>query len=315
MRAEIVEIYWVLITIIVVVTIILNFFKVAEGNFNPAQIIKRTIISMILLWTFDETINVIGTVTEAVISKIGGIENWQSTFLEAQKKLESKAPLLFKYRQLIIYILNIVCFLVSLIGYYVINVVINFVYTILYVLSPLLILAYIPESTSYITKNLYKGILNVCSWKILWSILGVLLFKLTTVPEIQQLDGLIMQALINLCIGISMLLIPFFANSLLSDGGSGMAAMMATVATSPVRRTVKGMPKKAINAIRPRRINNYSKMKSSNAVERPRPNLDNTKGNEKSLQLPPPRRTRNLEPRKPIEFNMEDNSINSNEQQ
>ena len=231
MRAEMVEIYWVLITIIVLVTVILNFFEVAEGNFNPAQIIKRAVISMILLWTFEEAINLIVGSTELIVNEIGGMSKWETIFLEMEKRMASNSPALFKFRQLIIGALNILCYITALAAYYLINVLINFTYTILYVFSPLMILAYVPASTSYITTSLYKGIFNVCSWKISWSVLGALLFKLSTVPEIQQAEGLIMQALTNLCIGVAMFKVPAFTSSLLSDGGTGFATATSSMAT------------------------------------------------------------------------------------
>ena len=248
MRAEIVEIYWVLITIIVLATIILNFFEVAEGNFNPAQIIKRVVISMILLWTFEETINLISGVTEILIDQIGGMSKWASIFSEMEKKMASNSPALFKLRQTLIFIINIICFIAALAAYYIINVLMNFTYTILYVLSPLMILAYIPASTSYITASLYKGVFNVCSWKIMWSILGALLFNMTTVPEIQQADALLMQALVNLCIAIAMLIVPAFTSSLLSDGGTGFAAQMSSKATPPVLKKGADIAKRAAKA-------------------------------------------------------------------
>ena len=137
----------------------------------------------------------------------------------------------------------------ALLGYYVTDVAIHFVFTVLYVLSPLMILAYVPESTAHITRNLYMGLLTVSSWKILWCLLGTLLLKLTTVPETQDWDSFIMQSLTNVCIGLSMLGIPFFTRSLLGDGLIGIASSGGSKYTSPVSRRIENLPAKTTMGI------------------------------------------------------------------
>ena len=103
-----------------------------------------------------------------------------------------------------------------------------------------MILCYIPEQTSSISKNLYKGLLTVIFWKVLWSILGVLLLRLAVEQTTENSENIISTTVINLCIALSILLVPFFSRSLIGDGVSGFAAGVAGAAGLKVINAAKG---------------------------------------------------------------------------
>ena len=236
------NLYWILLVLMTLIVIILNFFKVAEGHFNPKEIVRRVAISIILLWSFDEVINIISMITDGVSDKLGGVEALKNLYGEIKKRYVEDTPSLLNFRQMFLYTVNVICYLVAILGYYVTDVLIHLSYTVLYVLSPLMILAYVSESTAYITSNLYKGLLHISLWKILWCLLGVLLLKLATVPEASGWDSILMQAILNFCIGFSMLTIPFFAKGLLGNGLQRSTSSLASSLTAPVSTPIKVIP-------------------------------------------------------------------------
>ena len=249
LRGEFVDLYWSALVVVTLVVIVLSFFKVAEGNINPRDIIKRVVFSILMLWSFDEVINAVGIVTDGLADKLGGTEGIKALYGEIKKRYAEDAPSLFNFRQMSLYAINMVCYLVALLGYYMTEVLINFAYTILYVLSPLMILAYVPQATAHITTNLYKGLLEISFWKILWCLLGVLLHKLATVPDGGGWDSVLMQAMMNFCIGFSMLAVPFFAKSLLGDGLVGMSLGVGSSLTRPISAPVKALPSRLPKAV------------------------------------------------------------------
>ena len=186
--------------------------------------------------------NVIGMVTDGIVEKMGGMASLDGLLSKLENTYEAQAPGMFKFRQMLLYVGSMACYAISLLGYYLTEVLINFVYTILYVLSPLLILAYVSESTAYITKNLYKGLMQVALWKILWCILGALLLKLSEFPMTGGWDNYFMQALLNLFIGISMLTIPLFTKGLLTDGLASMASGIVGASTLPIANAMSRLP-------------------------------------------------------------------------
>ena len=193
--------------------------------------------------------NLASMVTEAMIERMGGVSNLQVLYEEMKKSYQDTTPSLFKYREMFIYFFSWFCYAIGVFGYYVMGILTDFAYIILYILSPLMILAYVPEQTSYITKNLYKGVFNVCIWKIFWCILGYLLLKFSTAPQSGSWEGFFMSALTNLCIGISMLMVPVFVNSLFGSGLSDMAVSMSSAAAKPLTKGMAQIPQKAMQGM------------------------------------------------------------------
>ena len=145
LRAEFVEIYWVLIVIVMLICIILEFFKIAEKEINPVNILKRATVSIILLWSFKDVANFASDLTEGMIDRLGGMSGLMALYESMEKSYQAETPSLFKFREMLLYFLSWFCYAVGLLGYYVMTVLINMAWAILYVLSPLLILAYVSE--------------------------------------------------------------------------------------------------------------------------------------------------------------------------
>ncbi len=240
-RNEMTSIYWVMLTPYAMFSIAMEFFKVPESNPNVTGIIKRILTSMIMLFTFDMCISTLGMAADGITHRIDGIQTLPDLLNELWEKHEGNDDIIFGIRDALIYGLHLLSYIIALVGVFTANILIKFVWTVLYVVSPLMILMYVSHNTSFITKNLYKGLLNVVSWKILWSILGVMLLKFATIPEDTTWDNQIMNILVNLCIGVSMLFIPLAAKSLLTDGMSSAANMMAAVPAMAAYKSTYGL--------------------------------------------------------------------------
>lgn len=241
LRGHLLEVYWILLVPFTVFLIVVEFFKMPEGQLNAGDIIKRAFISMILLFSFDEVINLIAMVGDGVTDKINGVKSLWDLMEEIGKNYEETSISWLKFREAVIFVLSLFSYIVAYLGVFVANVLIHFVWSVLYVCSPLMILMYVSRSTSFVTANLYKGLINVMTWKILWSILAVMLLKLATAPQVGDWDNFLTAILINLCIGVSMLFIPFATKSLIGDGMSSAASALAAVPTAATGAFVKGM--------------------------------------------------------------------------
>ena len=265
MRGELVEVYWGLLLVVVPVVIILEFLKVAEGKIDPFDVIKRTAVSVLLLWSFKDVINLAGDTTQMLIDKMGGTASLDALLEAMGKNHEARAPSLFKYREMFIYFFDLFCYAVGVFGYFVVEILSKFIYTVLYVLSPLLILAYVPRRTAHITSNLYGGIFTLCVWKVLWFLLGTLFYKFSTVTQGEGWDGVLMGALMNLCIGLSMLMVPVFANSLLGSGLSDTATRAASGATAPLAGWITRTPGRLIGATKREMFSGFPKTRQFSA--------------------------------------------------
>ena len=238
LRKEMVNIYWLLVIPIILLTIIFEFFK-QELNFEG--IAKRMVISFILLISFDSIIYVIDLMKNGIIEKIDGIASLAGTLEILEKRFSAETPNLFKFREMIIYTIGMGCYSLALLSFYLTDALSQFVYSILYVISPLAFLCLIPNRTSHITGNVFKGIVTVSIWQILWSILGVMLLSFTKNP-VWDWENFFMTSLINLCIGFSMLMIPLFTKSLIGDGLESLSTSLVSSVTVPVSKFIARYP-------------------------------------------------------------------------
>jgi hypothetical protein len=186
---------------------------------------------MLLLYSFEECMNIIAMISDGVTDKIGGLVQLKDLLKSLGENYAKAETNWLRVREAILYLISFLSYIVAYLGVFVAEVLIHLVWSILYVVSPIMILMYVSEKTSFVTSSLYKGLINVVTWKILWSILGILLLKMATAPESASTDNLIASILLNLCIGLCMLFVPVAAKSLITDGLGSAASAMAAAPT------------------------------------------------------------------------------------
>lgn len=226
LHAEMAQMYWVLLVPFVVFLFVLEV--VQAENPNLKDLLRRIVFSILLLLTFDWTLDAIAIIGDSVTEKIDGLQKLSDVLQNIGPNYSGKDSW-FNVRETILYVFSILAYLIAYLGFFVATALTHFVWTILYVASPLMILMYVSRHTAHVTTSLYKGLVQVVIWKILWSILGVLLLKLAIQSEITGLEDYIMSIVVNLCIGFSMLFIPIASKSLISDGMSSVASSLAAV--------------------------------------------------------------------------------------
>jgi hypothetical protein len=236
LHGDMVRMYWVLLPAFVLFLLVIELLQ--DENPNVRDILRRVLISILLLYSFDWCIKTVATLGDAITDQINGL----AQLAEVLKKLGpnySGHDNWFNLRETAIYIFSLAAYIVAYLGFFVATVLTHFTWTILYVCSPLMILMFVSRHTAFVTASLYKGLIQVVVWKILWSILGVLLLKLATQPDVSGMEDYLMAIVMNLCIGVSMLFIPIATKSLISDGMSSMANTFAMAPTMAAAGSIK----------------------------------------------------------------------------
>lgn len=226
LHAQMVQMYWILLVPFVVFLFVLEVIR--DDNPNLRDLFRRIVISILLLLTFNWTLQTIAVIGDAVTEQISGLQRLSEVLQNLGPNYSGKDSW-FNVRETILYVFSVAAYLIAYLGFFVATALTHFVWTILYVAAPLMILMYVSRHTERVTMSLYKGLVQVVIWKILWSILGVLLLKLAMQPEVTGLEDYIMSIVVNLCIGFSMLFIPIATRSLVSDGMSSVASTLAAV--------------------------------------------------------------------------------------
>lgn len=269
LRAHILDLYWIMIIPVFIVSIIAEFFNLPDGSPNPGKVLKRVLISVLLLLTFDYTINLIALIGDGISEKIDGIKPLWSTLQEIGQKFSNDSQGgWFQVRSTIVYIMGLLSYFIAYLGVFTANALIHFVWTILFIASPLMILAYVNEKSAYVTASLYKGLINVVLWKIVAAILGVLMLKLITSNQVgEDWSTSFSFIAINLCVGLSLLFVPMTTKSLLGDGlgsiASGLAAApaYATLGASKLAAKTTLGKAKSVTAFGARPVSNYLQRK------------------------------------------------------
>ncbi len=285
LHGEMVSIYWMMILPLIVFLVILEMFKTQGTEPDAGKILTRALASILMLISFKETINLIAFMGDGIADRIDGLAKMPEILQVFSDNFSREAPALYKVRELFIFLLNFLSYFLAYFGIFVTDALIHFCWSILYVCAPLMILCYIPENTASISKNLYKGLFTVISWKIMWSILGVMLLKLAVQPTTENSDNIITTSIINLCIALSILLVPLFTKSLIGDGISSFASGIATVpgmAALGVGKTVMSMPiKKGASWSGAKMRNGWNSLTGTNEKDQSAKSNQSIKNNDK----------------------------------
>lgn len=247
LRGELIQVYWMLLVPFVVLLVILEFFK--EEPPNVKEILRRIVVSILMLYSFDYVVNAIAMVGDGITDRIDGIQKLWDVLKNLGPNYNGASNGWFNLRDTAIYFFNIAAYIIAYLGFFVATALIHFVWTVLYICSPLMILMYVSRETAYVTKSLYTGLIQVVTWKILYSILGVLLLKLAMNPQYTGMEDYLMSIIVNLCIGVSMLFIPFATKSLVNDGLQGAATALAAVPTLAAGAAIKGVALQAAKSM------------------------------------------------------------------
>ena len=167
-RTDLIEVYWILLVPLVTFLVAVELFK--DGNEPPqgGRILKRVVISILLLISFNSVINTIGALGDGIIDSIDQLPSLSDALSKLGPTKAEMSNEWFNLREHIIYVFSLIAYMFAFLGFYIAEALTHFVWVVLYAVSPLMILAYIPPQTANITGNLYKGLIKVIIWKILW---------------------------------------------------------------------------------------------------------------------------------------------------
>lgn len=236
------QLFYIMLPVAIIFSVIFGFLK--SGDPNYPDVVKRALVASLLLATFPETSNLILDICDGIASRIDDMRGLETFLRMAQEKSQSysQSPisLVLKLDDLIIAILSYGSFVLLLVARYISVALYYFAWVLLSILSPLMILAYIFPSSSGITKNLYRGLMEVAAWKIIWAVLSAMLTSLSF-GNIYSTDGSYLTLIVlNFVIALAMLCTPLVMKALIGDGVQGMAQALGmsaamTAISLPVR--------------------------------------------------------------------------------
>ena len=244
LHQDFVRLYYLLLPVCFALAITLQWFKSGRGYVEFLDILKRAIVSTLLLIALPDISNAILFVADGITERIDSANSLDNIVRMAQEKAKnysvSPTSILLQFNTLLIAILSFLSYLILYIARYLTIAMYHFFWIFFMVSAPLLLLFNLFASTSQITANLFKGMIEVASWKIVWAILGAMLTALSFGDAYQVEGNYLTLIVMNFVIAIAMLLTPMLVKSLVGQGAqaasSSLGAMaFGAMATAPAR--------------------------------------------------------------------------------
>jgi hypothetical protein len=247
---EFVNMYYLLLPVFFALAVVIAWFKSPTGSPEFLDIIKRAIVATVLLVAFPDISKAILYVADGITEKIDHLNSLDTVIRMAQEKSESYSlsvsSIILQFNDLIIATLSFLSYLILYIARYLTIAMYHFFWTFFMIAAPLLLLFNLFEGTQQITKNLFKGMIEVACWKIVWAILGAMLAALSFGNAYKAEGNYLVLIVMNFVIATAMLMTPMMVKAIV---GSGLQSMSSALGAAAVT-AMAAAPAKAAASIR-----------------------------------------------------------------
>jgi hypothetical protein len=235
------SLFYSIVLFMFLIGVLVNFFKMPMGQVPEFfQIVGRAVIAAFILVAFPEIMNILADITDGLARDIGQLSNFKLVVGRLGEKIGELTWSWVSVKDSVLLLISYLTFFLLYVSVYVADAMYLLIWTLLYVFSPLLIAAFTLPSTAAATRGLFQSLIEVCLWKICWSVLAALLwsFALSEVNKPEYNVDFFTAILLNVMLAFSVLLTPLLVRSLIKGGISGAAsgmggAILATAALSP----------------------------------------------------------------------------------
>ena len=226
------QLFYLMLPLTILFSIVFGYLK--SGDANYPDVIKRSFVAALLLASFPEVSNLILDICDGIALKIDNMSGLETFMRMAQEKSQSyavaKNVLLLKFDDLFMAVLSFGSFILLYIARYITIALYYFYWVLLSVCAPLMILCYIFPRTAGITANLYRGLIEVACWKIIWAVMSAMLTSISF-GNIYHTEGSYLTLIVmNFVIAIAMLFTPMIMRSLIGEGVQATAQTIGTTA-------------------------------------------------------------------------------------
>ena len=241
LHQEFVRMYYLMLPVFFALSVAMTWFKSPQGSPEFIDVIKRAVISTILLVAFPDISKAIIFIADGIAERIDHLNSLDTIIRMAQEKSQnysfSPTSILLQFNDLLIATLSFLSYLVLYIARYLTIAMYHFFWVFFTITAPLLLLFNMFASTSQITKNLFKGMIEVACWKIVWAILGAMLAALSFGDAYRAEGAYLTLIVMNFVIAIAMLMTPMMVRSLV---GSGLQSMSSNIGATSVAAMAAG---------------------------------------------------------------------------
>jgi len=236
LHQEFVRMYYLMLPIFFAISVVMAWFRAPGAGIDFVDTLRRAVIATLLLAAFPDISRAIIFVADGIADKVDQMNNIDVIIRMAQEKSQgyslSVKSILLQFDDLIIAGLSFISYLVLYIARYLTLAMYHFFWLFYMITAPLLLLFNMFPGTSQITKNLFKGMIEVASWKIVWAILGAMLAALSFGDMYRSEGSYVELIVMNFVIAIAMLATPMLVRSLVNGGLESMSSTIGPAAVA-----------------------------------------------------------------------------------
>ena len=242
---ELKSFYFLLLPLFFLVSLILTWF---QGSGDFLEKVKRVFVATLLLIGFPEITQAILEITNGLADKIDDMSGIENIMKMAGEKIESYQKPSFKsllmFGDLLVAVLTYLSYIILYCGRFVMLAIYHFSWSFLTILSPVILLFHV--FSPKMTVNLFKSMVEIASWKIVWAILSLILKSLPWGKTLELEGNYLTLIVMNFVIALCMVGTPLVVRSLV---GSGFTAFTSSL-TPIVAMTMVSTQAKALKLIK-----------------------------------------------------------------
>lgn len=231
LHMELRNIYYLLLPVFFMASVALVWIQNPVGGPDFLDKIKRAFVATLLLAGFAEITDVMLFLTNGIADKIDNMSGLDAVMQMAAEKSKSytlspMTPIL-AFDDFIMAGLSYLSYAILYCARFIMVAIYHFSWIFLTIIAPVLLLFHL--FSSQITVNLFRSMFEVASWKVVWSILSVML-KALPFGTWYAMDGNYLTIIVlNFVIAICMVGTPMVVRSLFGSGFTAMASGLTGV--------------------------------------------------------------------------------------
>lgn len=212
---------------LLMIGVVLDYFKFAVGQTPQfGNLVGRFIIACILLVAVPEIMNALASVTDSLSQELGDLNKAKYILARVGDAYDKLSWSWASVKQCIIMVISMLTFFLLYVVVYLFDSMFLYTWALLYVFSPILCAMYVLPRTAGATSGLFKSMIEVASWKIVYSVLVTLLWSMATL-NLEKNQGnisFLSIVLMNLMLVFSVVMVPKITSSLTNGGLAQVAS-------------------------------------------------------------------------------------------
>lgn len=224
--------------------VVLNYFRMPMGQIPEfMSLVGRAIVAAFLLAALPEIMNMAADLTDQLSAQIGSLNNFKLVVHRLGEKIGDLRFSWVSVKDSVLLLISYVSFFLLYITVYMADTLFVFVWMLLYIFSPLLIAAFVLPVTAAATKGYFQSLIEVCLWKVTWSVLAALLwsFSLSKINDPKYGVDFLSAILLNLMLAFSVVVTPLIVRSMVKGGIHTAAGSLGGVILGVASLTPSGI--------------------------------------------------------------------------